>query len=490
MATYTINGSTFAQLKITDAVVTYKSGQADELVVTTDASATSTLAGVSLNGMIELLSDSTRIFRGRWVKRNLTRSGDRAVCQWTAYGPLYELDQNSPTSADNDAKVQLTNNLATTVEAHISQSGHLELNNYLCSAVTISPAQRFYEATKGDVLRYLLGLQASATTSVIYSTSTPLLNIVDDSLASPSALNISDAISFNLTTEQSTLSGFRTSYAVDTEYEFLQTLDYQKPGTSTTSTASKNYIALRDTVGTYSLGNRIMGVHREIDGQRKIRSFTYTDGTGLSLDGIFRNSSNYTSEAELKAIIQPVNGDYRDWTGQITTTSASLTVLKWFGTAPSSATIGSYRFSSLGVPFENMLRPTYSAAPYVALVRGQIYLRSGGSTTSDYVDVTFPAISAAVGYRESTVDSYTTPASGLSLQAYSKQNATRYSGTISARFSFTPNGYYDAVTYGGTTYRGVKQAAFDLKSEIVTYTFGATSDLSVQDGVRTLRDLR
>lgn len=490
MPVYTINGSTLAQLKITDAVVTYKSGQPDDLIVTTDASATSTLAGAALNGIVELFSDSTRIFRGRWVKRNLTRSGDRARCQWTAFGPLYELDQNSPTGPENDANVQLANNIKSTVEPYISQSGHLELNNYLCNSVTISPAQRFYEATKGDVLRYLLGLQASATTSVVYSTSTPLLNIADDSLASPSAVNIASAISFNITTEQSLLAGFRTSYAVDTEYEFLQSVDYQNPAPSTTSTASKNYIALRDTVGTYAPGNRIMGVHREIEGQRKIRSFTYSDGTGLTLDGIFRNSSNYTAEAELKSIIQTVNGDYRDWTGTITTTGASLSVIKWFGTAPTSASIGSYRFSSLGVPFVNMLRPNYSAAPFVALVRGQIYMRSGGSTTADFVDVTFPAISAAVGYRESIIESYATPAGGLSSQAYAKQNATRYDGTISARFTFTPSGLYDAVTYGGTTYRGVKQSSYDLNSEIVTFTFGATSDLSIQDGVRTLRDLR
>lgn len=489
MATYTINGQTFAQIGVLDATLTFKSGQADDLVMTTTSTSASSVAGSFLGSDVNLLSDGTRIFSGVMTQKRVRINGGEQVYEWTAKGSLWLLDRVSPLNGQF-TNVTISSTTRASVENQISVSGLLGLGSYIMPEISTVAAQRFYQSTKGDVLRYLLGLVGDSETFVNYGIAVPSLNIYSRALYGNSAITISSALSFDLTQVWSYLLGFRTSYAVDQEFETQQSIDYEKESPSVITLLPKSYLAGSDTVGTWPSSIYAAGSYKEIDGKRIARSFSYTDGAGATVGEIFRNTTSYTREAELKNIIQRVNNDYRDWTGQITTTSAQFSVVKWFGPAQPNADLSSYRFSLQGVPFANMLRSTYAAAPYVALIRASLFIRSGGSTTADYVDVTFPALSSAPGSRSDEVQSYTVPSSGVSQLAYTQQNALMYTGSISARFADLPTGSYNAVTYAGTTYRGVKQSSYDLKNEIVTFTFGATSDLSQRDYVRTLRDLK
>lgn len=494
MPSYTINGVSLQSCGVLDARLSLNVGRPDELEVTTNSTSESSLAGSGLLSYVSLywISDSGvsyRVFYGKVDEIQINAAGGSTTYTWKMLGVLSDLDSQGAFSTAGDVNIALGSIVRSEVEQYITVPSFI-LDTYRITSTTIPSRQRFTQNTKGDVLRYVLGLIGNYHTFVDYM-STPKLNIYDMSLGLVSSRPASNVISFSVNRKASQMNGFRFSYATELRVRQASAFSWTDIVNSTVTSYPEGIALTRDTSGTIGTSYSA-GAYKIIEGYQERREFSYyTQPGGYTVGQIFSNSSNYTYKTQLQYIMSRVNKNTTDLgSGQLVTTSASLSLLGWHGLQPSSFNISNYYFSDSGVPFAEMLNSALSSNIPVAMVRGQIYVRPTSSLTPYYVDVTFPAISSAPGYRSYNVNVYETPQAGLASIIREQQNASQFTGSLQMYTTEMPYGAIDRVTYNGITYTGVKQAIYNLKTNILTYSFGGTADLSQRDYVRTLRDIR
>lgn len=483
MATYSIAGSSFDSAGIIDASITYNVVQADEMQFT------SRIAFLNISQVVSVTRDGATIFRGRVTNQTVQQSGSSTLYQYTLKGPLYELDNNVRfTSLGNPLTFLTTiNGSNTELVESITQSGYLALQTWSAYTITLAN-ERLMGKTKGDIFRYVVGKYGNVHTHINYSTSTPSLAFYDLSYSSPGGRSISssDALSVNVSARYRAMSGFQVKYFVETTERYASSYSFfDRPNSA--QTRPVNELVLNDTSGTVG-GHQSAGTEIYLDGFREYVTFPYTNATSNSLSYIYFNSTNYGYAPDLQAIMKRYVGDYRTWTGRgaLITTSANIRLNFWWGSAPGSYNLGGFRPSYYGVPFIEAGRPDNGFAPYCADVTASIYIRPQNELIATYLEATFPAISSW-GNFDIVNESFVEPVTGVASAMVRQQNGTLYSGEVSARFNYAPNGNATSITVAGSTYTGVKAARFDLKNEIVTYQFGETPDISQNDYVRALR---
>jgi hypothetical protein len=483
MPTYAIGGTTFASAGITDASITYKVVQADEMQLT------ATSYFLNLSQVVSVTRDGTTIFKGRVTNVTTQQTGSSTLYQFTLKGPLYELDNNVRFTSSGNPLTFLTtiNGSNAEVVESITEPGYLALQTWSAYTITLAN-ERLMGKTKGDVFRYIVGKYGNVHTYINYGTSTPSLKFYDLSYSSPGGVSISsgDALSVNVSGRYRAMSGFRVKYFVEFTDKYASSYNFfDRPGSIQTRPIAE--VVLTDTSGTVG-GHQSGGTEIYLEGWREYISFPYSNATTGTLGDIYRNTTQYTYAVDLQRIMKRYVGDYRTWTnrGTLITTSATYAVNFWWGQAPSSYNLAGFRPSYYGVPFTEAGRPNNTFAPYCADVTASIYIRPQTELIATYLEATFPAIANA-GNFDIVQESFTEPVAGVASAMVRQQNGTLFEGEISARFNSAPNGNATSVTVAGSTYTGVKAAKFDLKNEIVTYQFGETPDISRNDYVRALR---
>lgn len=505
--TYTIGGVTFESLGVLSATLTYRVGTYDTLDITTNAKSGGMIAGSGLGTYVDLYRSGSgnRLFKGRIysVKRNMSADFDGYT--FRLVGPLYDLDQTSVvsgrtfydtsgnTSSGNVAEFFTSTSLASNISSAIGSRD----SGLLTGTVTVSSSslrsEKLSAQTSGDLLRRSLGYIGDYFSRINYDTMR--FDVRDLAYGSYGTRTLADVISLDVGRTFTSCGYAEHVYVADYISTVPASTNFRGYSSSASTRYSGQYLALRDSAASADSLGVISTISSIPNASLERRYWNYYNYYPVSINSVFANSTNgyaYSRCSDLSVYINAGPVVVNTFCGGYVSSQASTSVIEYYGPAPSGGQ--TWYLCQGGVPYESMTRAGNPNAPYYARIRGKLRLQL----------IAYGGVVQDTQYAECDVLCQTNPNgvsnfynvfsgieanNGTASQMLAKQRALVNEGLIVAPITYGPPwNDFDRVTYGGTTYRGIKEMRYDLSSERVTFAFSGASDGASVDGVRTLRD--